>query len=89
MLSRRIPRPTGPQNDWPLSDHHLEQLKKAEEHRKPIRTCAILLNILCAAWLIIGVFVVIGALAIIALAMLLCRRRAYSGLGARGIAAHG
>jgi hypothetical protein len=59
-ILRGMPRPTGPQNDWPLSDHHLEQLKKAEEHRKPIRACASLLNLLFVLYLIASIIIVLA-----------------------------
>jgi amino acid transporter len=54
---------TGAQDQWPLTDRHLYQLREAEQHRKPIRNCASLLGALAALYLILGAAVAVSMLA--------------------------
>jgi hypothetical protein len=56
------PPPTGQQDDWPLSDQHLSQLKETEKLRRQIRNCAMLYNILCIIYTIAAAILLVAGL---------------------------
>lgn len=57
-----FPPPTGPANEWPLSDVQLGQLAVAESHRKHIRALQNLLHALFVLCAIFAPLILLGAL---------------------------
>jgi hypothetical protein len=60
---RGYPPATGGLADWPLSDHHLFQLRETAAYRKPILQCASLFAALAVLYVILGAVAALSMLA--------------------------